>query len=412
MKILFITKQIPFPPRSGYPIVVYNTIKGLLALGAEISLFSLNPIRNNVEVDDIYDPVFKQIKFYTQTVDNRVTALNALVNLFGKTSYNVSRFYTDEAAKKLEIILRENTFDVIQLESIFTVPYLSLIKQHSIAKVIYRAHNIEFLLWERLSGQPGFFLRRRYLSFLTQRLRAFETENINRFDYIFTISDPDRQNILRFGCEVPIAVFPVALDLDNYVADRSKTSYPTLFHLGAMDWRPNQEGLEWFLDDVWPDIEKLNKDLRFYIAGKNMQKHFFDYDSENVIVEGEVFDAIDFMNSKAIMIVPLLSGTGMRVKIIEGMAMKKCIIATTIAAEGIKYINGHDILIADTADEFYRSILQCMINPQRWMEIGDNARQTVEKYHRIRPMCAEIMKIYSELNENKSDNLINLSKLK
>ncbi|MET4081482.1 glycosyltransferase involved in cell wall biosynthesis [Pedobacter sp. UYP30] len=400
MKILFITKQIPFPPRSGYPIVVYNTIKGLLDLGAEISLFSLNPIRNNIEVDDIYDPVFKQIKFYTQTVDNRVKALDALVNLFGKTSYNVSRFYTDEAAKKLEIILRENAFDVIQLESLFTVPYLDLIKQYSSAKVIYRAHNIEFLLWERLSGQPGFFLRRKYLSFLTQRLRAFETAHINRFDYIFAISEPDRHNILRFGCEVPIAVFPVALNLDHYVVDRSKTSYPTLFHLGAMDWRPNQEGLEWFLDDIWPDIEKLNKDLRFYIAGKNMQKHFFDYDSENVIVEGEVFDAIEFINSKAIMIVPLLCGTGMRVKIIEGMAMKKCIIATTIAAEGIKYTNGHDILIADTADEFYRSILQCMINPKRWMEIGDHARQTVEKYHRIRPVCSEIMKIYEDLSEN------------
>lgn len=397
MKILFITKQIPFPPNSGYPIVVYNTIKGLLNLGAKISLFSLNPSGNHVEVEDIYDPVFKRINFYTQNVNNEVNALDALLNIFTKKSYNLSRFYTDEAAQKLESILKENTFDIIQLESLFTVPYLQLIKQHSNAKVVYRAHNIEFMLWERLADKPGFFLRKKYLIFLAERLRAFETENINRFDYIFAISEPDRQNILRFGCEVSIAVFPVALDLQHYKADRSQTSYPTLFHLGAMNWRPNEEGLEWFLDDIWPDIEKLDKDLRFYIAGKSMQKHFFDYDSDNVIVEGEVFDAIEFMNSKAIMIVPLLSGTGMRVKIIEGMAMKKCVIATTIAAEGINYTAGHDILIADTADEFYRSILQCMINPKRWMEIGDNARQTVEKYHQINPICVEMMGIYNRL---------------
>ncbi len=400
MKILFITKQIPFPPNSGYPIVVYNTIKGLLNLGAKISLFSLNPLRDQVEIEDIYDPVFKQINFYTQNVDSDVNALDALLNLFTKKSYNVSRFYTDEAAQKLENILREHTFDIVQLESLFTVPYLQLIKRHSDAKVVYRAHNIEFMLWERLADKPGFFLRKKYFTFLAERLRAFETEHINRFDYIFAISKPDRQSILHFGCAVPIAIFPVALDLNHYVVDRSQTSYPTLFHLGAMSWRPNEEGLAWFLDDIWPDIEKLDKDLRFYIAGKSMQKHFFEYDSDNVIVEGEVFDAIEFMNSKAIMIVPLLSGTGMRVKIIEGMAMKKCVIATTIAAEGINYTNGHDILIADTADEFYRSILQCMINPKRWMEIGDSARQTVEKYHRIRPICAEMMKIYEELGKD------------
>nr|WP_280790406.1 glycosyltransferase family 4 protein [Pedobacter petrophilus] len=194
-----------------------------------------------------------------------------------------------------------------------------------------------------------------------------------------------------------MTVFPVAIDLERYQVDKTKTSFPTLFHLGAMDWRPNREGLEWFLDDIWPDIEKLNKDLRFYIAGKNMQKHFFEYDSDNLIVEGEVFDAVDFMNSKAIMIVPLISGTGMRVKIIEGMAMKKCIIATTTAAEGINCKHGYDILIADSADEFYRSILQCIINPKRWMEIGENARKTVETDHGIYLISSKMLKIYEQL---------------
>ncbi len=372
-------------------------MKGLLQLGADITLFSLNPSKGKIDIEDISDPVFEKIRYHSVDLDTDVNVWSAFFNIFTNQSYNISRFYSEEAARQLENVLRENVFDIIQFEGLFVVPYLDIVKANSHAKLIYRAHNIEFTMWERLSHSESFLLRRKYLAFLAQRLKAYETEQINRFHQIFAISEPDRQSILRFGCEIPVTVFPVAIDLERYQVDKTKTSFPTLFHLGAMDWRPNREGLEWFLDDIWPDIEKLNKDLRFYIAGKNMQKHFFEYDSDNLIVEGEVFDAVDFMNSKAIMIVPLISGTGMRVKIIEGMAMKKCIIATTTAAEGINCKHGYDILIADSADEFYRSILQCIINPKRWMEIGENARNTVETDHGIILISSKMLEIYKQL---------------
>ena len=397
VKILLITKRIPFPPNSGYPIVVYNTMKGLLQLGADITLFSLNPVNARLDLEEISDPVFEKVKTFTEDIDTEVNMWSAFFNIFTNESYNVSRYYTEDAARQLENILRERTFDIIQFEGLFVVPYIDVVKANSNAKLIYRAHNIEFTMWERRSYSERFLIRRKYLAFLAQRLKAYETEQINRFHHIFAISEPDRQSIIKFGCEIPMSVFPVAIDISKYNVDKSKTSFPTLFHLGAMDWRPNQEGLEWFLDDIWPDIEKLNKDLRFYIAGKNMQKHFFEYDSDNLIVEGEVFDAVEFMNSKAIMIVPLISGTGMRVKIIEGMAMQKCIIATTTAAEGINCRHGYDILIADSADEFYRSILQCIINPKRWMEIGENARKTVENDHGVNLISSKMLNIYNEL---------------
>lgn len=397
MKVLIITYRVPFPPNSGYPIVVYNTIKGLLKLGAEVTLFSLNSGKHRVDVEDLNDSIFDEIRFHSYDLDTEVNVWGAFFNIFSNKSYNVSRYFEDEAAKQLENVLKETAFDVIQFEGLFVVPYLDVVKANSRAKLIYRAHNIEFEVWEKLAITERFTPRKKYLEFLSRRLKAYETEQVNRFHQIFAISEPDRQSIIRFGCETRLDVFPVALDFDKYVTDISKTSFPTLFHLGAMDWRPNKEGLEWFLEEIWPDIEKLSGDLRFYIAGKHMQKQFFNYDSENLIVEGEVFDAVEFMNSKAIMIVPLISGTGMRVKIIEGMAMKRCIIATSTAAEGINCEHGKDILIADSADEFYRSILQCIVNPHRWREIGENARKTVEKNHEISNVAQRMMDIYHEL---------------
>lgn len=378
--------------------MVYNTIKGLLRLGVDITLFSINTNKHRVDVDDIYDPVFEQIKFYSFDLDTEVNVWGAVLNIFSDQSYNVSRFFDEEAARLLEEILKESEFDIIQFEGLFVVPYLDVVKANSNAKVIYRAHNIEFEVWERIAMREQFTPRRKYLQFLAGRLKHYETEQINRFHQVFAISEPDRQNIVKFGCETALEVFPVALDFEKYVTTPpSNPSFPTLFHLGAMDWRPNKEGLEWFLDEIWPDIEKLNSELRFYIAGKNMQKEFFDYDSENLVVEGEIFDAVEFMNSKSIMIVPLLSASGMRVKIIEGMAMRKCIIATSMAAEGIMCEHGKDILIADTADEFYRSILQCITNPKKWREIGDNARKTVERDHDINVISERMLKVYQKL---------------
>ncbi|MET3113408.1 glycosyltransferase involved in cell wall biosynthesis [Pedobacter sp. CG_S7] len=397
MKVLILTYRVPFPPNSGYPIVVYNTIKGLLKLNVDVTLFSINTSKNPVDVDDIYDPVFENIKFHSFAIDTDINYWGMFRNIFSNESYNVSRYYDEEAAKLLENVLHENDFDIIQFEGLYVVPYLDVVKAHSEAKLIYRAHNIVFDVWERLAYGEKFIPRRKYLEFLARRLKSYETEQINRFDQIFAISEPDRQSILRMGCATNLEVFPVALDFEKYITQSVNYGFPTLFHLGAMDWQPNKEGLEWFLDEIWPDIEKLNSELRFYIAGKHMQQQFFDYDSDNVVVEGEILDAVEFINSKAIMIVPLLSGSGMRVKIIEGMAMHKCIIATTMAAEGIKCEHGKDILIADTPDEFYRSILQCITNPGKLAEIGDNARKTAEKNYNISIISQRMVQIYQQL---------------
>ncbi|WP_293299395.1 glycosyltransferase family 4 protein [Pedobacter sp. UBA4863] len=397
MKVLLLSHRVPFPPNSGYPIVVYNTIKGLLRLGAEITLFCLNNSKQYIDVDDIYDPVFEKINFHSFTINVEVNVWDAFTNIFSNQSYNVSRYFDHNAEKVLEDLLKEQEFDVVQFEGLFVIPYLDAVKAHSKAKLVYRVHQIEYDVWERLAIRERFTPRRTYLEFLSRRLKAYEMEQINRFHQVFAISNPDRQKLLLMGCETRLDVFPVALDLEKYKIDTSKTSFPTLFHLGAMDWRPNKEGLEWFLDEIWPDIEELSGELRFYIAGKHMQKQFFDYDSDNLIVEGEVFDAVEFINSKAIMIVPLLSGSGMRVKIIEGMAMQKCIIATTMAAEGINCKHGRDILIADTPDEFYRYILKCITQPKKWQEIGENARKTAEKHHEINANAKRMMDIYREL---------------
>ena len=128
MKVLILTNRVPFPPNSGYPIVVYNTIKGLLKLGVEVTLFSINTSKHNVDVDDIYDPVFEKITFHSYSIDTEVNIWGAFFNIFSNQSYNVSRFYDEDAAKLLENVLHEHEYDIVQFEGLFVVPYLDTVK--------------------------------------------------------------------------------------------------------------------------------------------------------------------------------------------------------------------------------------------------------------------------------------------
>jgi glycosyltransferase involved in cell wall biosynthesis len=262
---------------------------------------------------------------------------------------------------------------------------------------VYRAHNIEHQLWELSASSERSILRRIYLKILARRLYRFERDNLNKPDAILTINISDQSQLKFLGCKVTLENFPVAIDPEEYVPDLSKVEYPSVFHLGAMDMLPNLESVQWFIQYVWNDVNELNANLKLHIAGKDIPKDFYDYQENDIILYNNIEDAREFMNSKAVMVVPLRSGSGMRVKIIEGMAMKKCIISTSLGAEGIKYEHGKNILIADTADEFYKYILQCTTDRKQCESMGENARKLVEKEYNIKSQSGRLMAFYENL---------------
>lgn len=397
MKILYITNRVPFPPHGGYPIVVYNSIKGALNEGAEVTLFSLNTNKHYVAVRNLTDPLLDKISFVTCSINIDVNAWEEVKSVMSKRSPNVFRFYRAGAVSQLKSILQRNQFDIIQFEGLFVVPYLPLIRQLSQAKVVYRAHNIEYQIWEHLAVAEKSPIRKLYLTYLSAKLRHFESDNMNNFDAVVTFNEADLRELKYQGCNACMENFSVMLDPDDYLPQSGLAEPLSIFHLGSMDWMPNLEGLEWFIDHVWDDLEKLNVGLTFHIAGNHMPPEIMEISDDVIKVYPDLDDAKQFMNSKSIMVVPLQSGSGMRVKIIEGMAMKKCIISTSLGAEGIRYEHGKNILIADTADDFYRYILQCTTDSGLVERIGEYARLLFEKDHHIQSASKRIMDFYQRL---------------
>jgi len=393
LRILILTHRAPFPQNGGYPIVVGNTIKGLVDLGHEVTLLSLNVKKHSGLRER--DALLDRISYTEYDIDIRVTMVEAVSNLFTSNTYNIDRYYNPGFEKLLIKTLTDNAYDIVQLEGIFVAPYLGAIRRSSKAKVIFRAHNIEHQVWEKLARQKSDPFKKWYLKLLAKRIKNYELGLLNLFDAIVTFTQQDKQSLLDFGARIPVTVLPIGINISLYRPDLSKTDFSGVFFLGSLDWMPNREGVEWFMDNFHKEITDGDLKAKLYIAGHNIPEEYDDYEVlGKVFIHGEVDDALEFVNSKAIMIVPLLSGGGMRVKILEGMAMQKCIISTSAGAEGINIENGKNIIIANTTDEFYRALKKCLIDEYYCREIGLNARKLVEEQHDISIITPKLIHFY------------------
>jgi len=375
--------------------VVCNTIRGLVNLGHEVSLVALNAKKNHHENNEDDKDLLSKINYRAYNIDTNVSVLDVAINLFSKTSFNIDRYYDPEFEKLLIRELRNRDFDIIQFEGLLVSLYLGAVRKHSKAKFIYRSHNIENQVWQRLSDQKNDPFKKSYLKMHAKRIKNYELQQLNNFNGIAVFTGQDKSTLLEYGTKIPIEILPVGINLDHYKPDFNKTEFPSLFFLGSLDWLPNREGIEWFIENFNKDLIDGDLRVKFYVAGNDIPERFDDYDvMGKIFIQGEVDNALEFVNSKSIMIVPLMSGGGMRVKIVEGMAMQKCIISTSLGAEGINYENGTNILIANDYDEFYDAIKLCIADEEYCKQIGFKARKLMEEKHDVNLVTKKLVDFY------------------
>jgi glycosyltransferase involved in cell wall biosynthesis len=397
MRILQLCHKPPLPAIDGGCIAMNNITGGLLTAGHEVRVLTITTEKHPFRPDLFPEGYQEQTKIESVYVDTKVNLVDAFSNLVTSDSYNVSRFFSADFDMKLIKVLHETDFDVIHLESLFMTPYVNTIHRHSKAKVIVRSHNLEYMIWERMARATKNLAKQMYLTHLAKQLKKYELNIFPQIDGIAAITPEDADKYKNLGCKLPIVTIPFGIDLQHYNMDIEKAEHPTLFHLGSMDWMPNKEGVEWFLREVWPSITKQQPNVKLYLAGRNMSQQLLDLKMTNVEVVGEVDDAKEFISSKSVMLVPLLSAGGMRVKIIEGMALGKTIISTKVGAEGIECENLQDILIANNADEFAFMINKVIADDKIYREIGDKARTLVEQKYDNRQITEALVTFYEEV---------------
>ncbi len=369
--------------------------QGLLRNGIEVKVMALSPTTTHVPLSQIPGDYTEATGLEVFPIDTRVKPVPAFFNLFTRSSYNVSRFYCKKFKARLGELLSREVFDIIQLEGLFLTPYIEVIRKHTGSPVLFRSHNIEHFIWERMAQASTSLIKKQYLRLLAKRLKKYELKTMHLIDGLIAISPVDMHFYKLNGFDLPGVIIAVGADDGLFKSRRVEVQENTVFHIGRMDWRPNHEGIMWFLQHVWPLVIESKPELRFVLAGKKIPDIFYQFSGGSVQIAGEVPDAADFMHAHELMVVPLLSGGGMRVKIIEGMSAGKPIVTTGIGAEGINCTHGENILLADTAREMADSILLYFDKKHEMQAIGEQARDFAMKHHHIDTMINNLVRFYN-----------------
>lgn len=399
MKILQLCLKPPLPARDGGCIAMNNITQGLLAAGHKVKILTIFTQKHDFDPENLPPDYLEATSIEGVYVDTRINAVDAFANFITSDSYNISRFFSTDYDIKLTKLLQKEDFDIIHLESLFMTPYLGTIRRICSTPVVLRSHNLEFIIWEKIARGTRNIAKRAYLNYLSKKLRTYELSMLNEVSGIAAISEEDKRRFLDLGVKKRIRTIPFGVNFPDYNLMPSAKAELALFHLGAMDWEPNLEGILWFLQDIWPGIHRTYPQLKLYLGGRNMPDEMMQANYPGVTMVGEVENAMDFIRSKAIMIVPLLSAGGIRVKIIEGLALGRAVISTTLGAEGLDCTNGKNIMLADRADEWIDAVGKLISDDATLNSIAEKGREHALAHFDNSAITQSLVNFYKELRK-------------
>lgn len=401
MKILILCNKSPWPKREGGPIAMHAMISGLIQAGHTVKVLAANTNKYTVDPDTIPADFKEKTQIELVDIDLSVTIPGALYNFLSGRSYHVTRFHTKAFEQKIIEVLRKESFDIIQLEMLQMATYLDILRKYSKAPVVLRAHNIEHKIWQRIAENCTNPFKRFYLNHLYQSLRRFEIGILNKMDGIIAITPVDARNLDRLSHSTNIISVPFGINLESLTANPVQPEDASLFHIGTMNWYPNEEGIRWMIDEVWPVVTKKLPGIEMHLAGRYMPEWLQKLSVPRITVDGEVSDVWEYMQQFSIMVVPLFSGSGIRIKIVEAMAAGKAIITTAIGAEGINYENGQHLLIAKDPKSFVDAIVRLYNDKALRDSLGKNARMLIAKEHDNNKLMLKLTAFYIELLKKK-----------
>ena len=392
MKILQITKKFPYPAKDGEVIAIFNAIKGFKALGHHVKTLSLNTNKHYFDVTKLPEHIKQLADFEAVEIDTSIKAADAFFNLFTNKSYNIERFFSYEFEEAITKNLSDEKFDVVYLEGIYLMRYIDVIRQNTNAQVVLRVHNVEYVIWERLARDTPNPLKKLYLNLLVKRLKHFELSHINLADKVIAVSKDDENIFKQNGLKKSSISIPIGYDLTaDDTIDFSKEKNNSVCFIGSMDWMPNYEGIQWFLNEVWALVIKQIPTAQFYLAGRSFPDELLNLKQAGVQVLGEIDNAQSFILGNAVFVVPLFAGSGMRVKVIEAMALGRAVVSTTIGAESIHYTNGENILTADDKADFANAIVRLLNDNNLRRQIGIRAQQLIRNQYENKSCCQRMI---------------------
>jgi sugar transferase (PEP-CTERM/EpsH1 system associated) len=398
MRILLTLPRPLFPPDTGGKIRSKN-IFARLAHRAEIHAVSFaDPLRDAAAISEMdamfasYTPVFWQeasrrsARFYTEL----------LANQFSSLPYFLAKCDRATFRRTIEQLVARKPFDLVFCDFLHTAVPL---RQVTFRPRVVFEHNVEFLLRKRKWEMEQHPLKKLVFGAEWRKARTAEGKVCRSFDHVLTVSTDD-ENTMRqeFGVE-NVSTLPTGVDTDFFTPVQQESKPGHLVFVGSMDWDPNEDGIVWFIREVYPRIRQAMPHTTLSIVGRNPSPRLRAFAATDPAIEitGRVPDVRSHVAKAEVVIVPLRVGGGTRIKIPEAMAMAKPVVSTTIGAEGLPFRHRDEILLADEPQEFAQAVSELLNNAPLRKSIGDIARQTVVGKHGWNAVVDKLEQILSQV---------------
>jgi glycosyltransferase involved in cell wall biosynthesis len=315
--------------------------------------------------------------------------LDYLAHLSAEPPYAVSRFAHAPVQKQLQTWFRERRFDVAVCD--FLDAAVNFPGSLSIPSVLFQ-HNVESEIWRRHAATAGNPAKNMMYRMEFRKMLRYERAAVCKFQHVIAVSENDRSLMTRWVDGDRVTVVPTGVDLAQYqpdpAASDANASAPLITFVGAMDWEPNVDGVEYFCGEVWPQIKAEVPQARFRIVGRNPDRRVQKWasnsanpnDDGSIEVTGRVPSIVEHLRQSAVVVVPLRIGGGTRLKIYEAMATGKAVVSTTVGAEGLDVHHGRDIILADDPRSFAQAVIMLFRDRELRRRYEKAAVETAARY--------------------------------
>ncbi len=388
MRILYLTHKPIFPVVDGGCKAMLQFLKCLLHLNPEIEHLCLSTHKHPFSSESYPEELNKKLNIENISIDTTVKPRQVLRHLLSRKSYNLARFDSKEAHTYLANKLNSKKYDFIVLESLYCTPYISTIRESSDASIILRSHNVEFKLWEQLSQNTRGYLKKSYLKRLAKDLKQAEIQAYSAVDQLFSISESDKKTIEKLGVKTSITTIPVAMDLQPR---KVNDSHSRICFIGSMNWQPNLEAVNILVNELFPRIKENLPSTELHLAGSYMNGQYPTDLEINLINHDFAEDMQVFLRENGVMLLPIRTGSGVRVKILEALSLGVPIVTTPIGALGIT--DQSALIIGETDKELIQKTLELLHSTEKRKAQGLAAWNYIHSNYGIEQISTKIAQL-------------------
>ena len=402
MRLLMLLPRAPFPADHGTALRNFYLLKWLGA-------------HHDVTVVAYGDPNSRKVKEalgqHTRAVHlvpfpHRTIAQRLLGLVTSKEPDLAKRLWSGQFVNRLRALLAEQSFDIVQIEGLemFGLWASASSRRHGTGPIIVLdEHNAEYALQESaraISHRQGHWVGALYSLIQTQRLIGYEREACRCAHGVVAVSQDDAAALAALCPSIKPAIVPNGVDTALFQGQRSETDGKTVFFIGKMDYRPNVDAVEWFCQAVWPSVRQERPEARFRIVGRDPTARVASLSKvPGVEVIGEVPDERPEFTRADVMVVPMRMGSGVRLKVLQSMAMGVPLVSTSLGIAGIPAQSGREYLRADSGPDFARCVLQLLSDREVKSTLRRSARELVCREFDWRVIVPRLESFYAKLVE-------------